>query len=129
VVVLQGTGDEISHKNEAASRSMDGTFSSEGQKEGETNKMNRVCDKLIDVFLVEKTNPEDWHIFLAISKEWVNIRPHFFRRCKFQAAQAEDPMRRTNLLKLSRRLKEVCWQCHHGFLGFLFGFLSLHRFN
>jgi len=115
--LVQEAKDEIRYKNEAASRSVDGTYSPEVQKEVETNKMNRVCDKLIDVFLVEKMNPEEWHIFLAFSKEWVNIRPHFFRRCKFLVAHAEDPMRRTNLLKLSRRLKEVCCLCRHDSLA------------
>lgn len=94
MVVVQGTEDGIRYENEAASSrirsSNEGVDGAEVQKEAETNKMNRVCDKLIDVFLVEKTNPEEWHIFLAFSKEWVSIRPHFFRRCKFQAAQTDD---------------------------------------
>lgn len=109
--VAQGTEDETTSKNQAASScirsSNDEGMGGAAQKEAETNKMNRVCDKLIDVFLVEKTNPEEWHLFLAFSKEWVNIRSHFFRRCKLQVAQTENPTRRTNLLKLSRRLKEV----------------------
>lgn len=125
-MVVQVTEEnEIRHNNEAASsftrssnEGMDGLFSSEGQKGIETNKMNRLCDKLIDVFLVERTTPEEWHLFLAFSKEWVNIRPHFFSRCKFQAAQTEDPKRRSNLLILSRRLKEVCYQSFNGFRGF-----------
>jgi hypothetical protein len=124
VVVQVSEEDEISHNNDAASsrtrsskEGMDGSLSSENQKELETNKMNRICDKLIDVFLVEKTNPEEWHIYLAFSKEWVNIRPYFFSRCKSQAAQTQDPKRRSNLLILSRRLKEVCHQCYNGLLG------------
>lgn len=89
-----GTEDEIRSNNETVA-------------ESKKSRMNRICDKLIDVFLVEKTNPEEWHVYLAFSKEWVNIRPHFFRRCKTQANQAQDPMKRSNLLKLSRRLKEL----------------------
>ncbi|KAG0615250.1 hypothetical protein M758_5G026700 [Ceratodon purpureus] len=106
--------DEIGHENGTASSrtrssnaGMDGPLSSEDQKEMGRQKMNRICDKLIEVFLVEKTNPEEWHIYLAFSKEWVNLRPHFFSRCKFQAAQTEDLKRRSNLLVLSRRLKEL----------------------
>ena len=121
MVVQVTEEDVISHDNDAASsrtrisnEDMDGPLSSEDQKEMETNRMNRICDKLIDVFLVEKTNPEEWHVYLAFSKEWVNIRPHFFSRCKFQAAQTEDPQRKTSLLKLSRRLKEVCYLWHNG---------------
>ncbi|KAK7849988.1 uncharacterized protein CFP56_001817 [Quercus suber] len=44
------------------------------------NKMVRVCDKLIDVFLVDKPTPTDWRRLLAFSKEWDNIRPHFYKR-------------------------------------------------
>lgn len=70
-------------------------------------KMSRVCDKLIDVFLVEKTKPEEWRILLAFSDEWVKIRPYFYRRCKAQAKLAVDPKRTGDLLKLARRMKEV----------------------
>uniref|UniRef100_A0A7I4F0W2 Uncharacterized protein n=1 Tax=Physcomitrium patens TaxID=3218 RepID=A0A7I4F0W2_PHYPA len=113
-VVIQVTVDENSYKSEAdfthtrsSNEGMDGLASREAQEEAESSRINRICDKLIDVFLVEKNNPEEWHIYLAVSKEWPNIRPHFFSRCKVQAAQTEDPQRRTNLLKLTRRLKDL----------------------
>lgn len=70
--------------------------------------MTRVCDRLIEVFLIEKTKPEEWRKLLAFSKEWTNIREHFFRRCKVRAEQEIDPKRKGELLKLSRKLKEVC---------------------
>lgn len=120
-MVIQVTVDENSYKSEAdfthtrsSNEGMDGLASREAQEEAESSRINRICDKLIDVFLVEKNNPEEWHIYLAVSKEWPNIRPHFFSRFKVQAAQTEDPQRRTNLLKLTRRLKDVCHLCHNG---------------
>lgn len=71
------------------------------------NKMIRVCDKLIDVFMVDKPTPTDWRRLLAFSKEWDNIRPHFYRRCQDRADSEEDPGKKHSLLRLSRKLKEV----------------------
>ncbi|CAM6086314.1 unnamed protein product [Calypogeia fissa] len=85
----------------------------EKNEEGEGNglekdfKMARVCDRLIEVFMVEKTSPAEWRKLLAFSEEWPNIRPHFFQRCSTNAKAEEDPKRRGDLLKLARKLKEV----------------------
>ncbi|KAI5076806.1 hypothetical protein GOP47_0008871 [Adiantum capillus-veneris] len=70
-------------------------------------RMIRVADKLIDIFLVERTTPEEWRKLLAFSKEWSNIRSHFFKRCRARAEQELDPQKKGNLLKLGRKLKEV----------------------
>jgi len=70
-------------------------------------KMSRVCDRLIEVFLVERTNPEDWRILITFSKEWDTIRPYFFRRCESQVKLADDPQKKADLLKLYRQMKEV----------------------
>lgn len=70
-------------------------------------KMSRVCDRLIDVFLVERTKPEDWRILITFSKEWDLIRPYFFQRCESQAKAADDPKKKADLLKLARLMKEV----------------------
>jgi hypothetical protein len=71
-------------------------------------KMSRVCDRLIEVFLVERTKPEDWRILITFSQEWGRIRPYFFKRCESQAKLAEDPQKKADLLKLARQMKEVC---------------------
>ncbi|GMN45254.1 hypothetical protein TIFTF001_014439 [Ficus carica] len=70
-------------------------------------KMIRVCDKLIGVFLVDKPTPTDWRRLLAFSKEWDNIRPHFYIRCQERADSEEDPGMKHKLLRLGRKLKEV----------------------
>lgn len=71
------------------------------------HKMMRVCDKLIEVFMVDKPTSTDWRRLLAFSKEWSNIRPHFYRRCQDRADSEEDPGKKHSLLRLGRKLKEV----------------------
>lgn len=70
-------------------------------------KMVRICDKLIEVFMVDKPNPIDWRRLLAFSKEWDTIRPHFFERCQERADKEDDPGMKHKLLRLGRKLKEV----------------------
>ena len=71
------------------------------------HKMVRVCDKLIEVFMVDKPTTTDWRRLLAFSKEWNNIRPHFYKRCQERADAESDPGMQHRLLRLSRKLKEV----------------------
>ncbi|KAK1289846.1 Uncharacterized protein QJS10_CPB18g01275 [Acorus calamus] len=90
----------------------DGTDNESGAGKGNMdglsdNKMVKVCDKLIDVFMVDKTTPTDWRRLLAFSKEWSNIRPHFFKRCQEKADAEEDPGMKHRLLRLARKLKEI----------------------
>ncbi|XVF36796.1 hypothetical protein REPUB_Repub19eG0088800 [Reevesia pubescens] len=79
-----------------------------GSVEGLDNrKMIRVCNKLIEVFLVDKPTPTDWRRLLAFSKEWSSIRPHFFQRCQDRADGEADPGMKHKLLRLARKLKEI----------------------
>ncbi|KAI8014544.1 Uncharacterized protein LOK49_LG05G02892 [Camellia lanceoleosa] len=71
------------------------------------HKMTRICDKLIDVFMVDKPNTTDWRRLIAFSKEWDNIRPHFYKRCQDRADSEDDPGMKHKLLRLGRKLKEV----------------------
>lgn len=73
----------------------------------DNHKMIRVCDKLIEVFMVDKPTPTDWRRLLAFSKEWSNIRPHFYRRCQDRADSEGDPGKKHSLLRLGRKLKEI----------------------
>lgn len=70
-------------------------------------KMINVCDRLIDVFMIEKPKTSEWRKLLAFSKEWIKIRPHFFKRCKVRADAETDPEKKQKLFKLGRKLKEV----------------------
>nr|VDD54586.1 unnamed protein product [Brassica oleracea] len=71
-------------------------------------KMVKVCDKLIEVFMVDKPSPSDWRRLLAFSKEWDSIRPHFYKRCRDRADSEEaNPEMKHKVLRLARKLKEV----------------------
>lgn len=85
-----------------------------GIDDGETDshylpddKMIKVCNKLIDVFMVDRPTPTDWRRLLAFSKEWENIRPHFFKHCQEKADLESDPEMKHKLFRLCRKLKEI----------------------
>uniref|UniRef100_A0A5B7BAQ8 Uncharacterized protein n=1 Tax=Davidia involucrata TaxID=16924 RepID=A0A5B7BAQ8_DAVIN len=71
------------------------------------HKMVRVCDKLIEVFMLDKPTPTDWRRLITFSKEWNNIRPHFYKRCQDRADSVDDPGMKHKLLRLGRKLKEI----------------------
>ncbi|KAG4990272.1 hypothetical protein AAZX31_09G020900 [Glycine max] len=74
----------------------------------EESRIRRVCDKLIGVFMVDKPTPTHWRRLLAFSREWSNLRPHFFARCLERAdAAEEDPAMKEKLLRLARKLKQI----------------------
>ncbi|CAM9003755.1 unnamed protein product [Rhodiola kirilowii] len=94
----------------------DGDGSSSNAEEGDGNekaeeiddkKMIRVCDKLIDVFMVDKPTPTDWRSLMAFSREWSNLRPHFFKRVMERAESEDDLMMKHNILRFVRKIKEV----------------------
>lgn len=76
-------------------------------EEEDDPKMAVVCDKLIDVFMVDKPNTTDWRRLLAFSREWSNIRPHFYKRCQDRADSQFQHEIKHKLLKFARKLKEV----------------------
>ncbi|KAH9623446.1 hypothetical protein KSS87_004524 [Heliosperma pusillum] len=73
----------------------------------DTHKMIRICDKLVDIFLVDKPTATDWRRLLTFSKEWNNIRPHFYQRCQDKADSEGNPEMKHKLLRLKRKLKEI----------------------
>ncbi|GKA23947.1 DNA-directed RNA polymerase II protein [Tanacetum coccineum] len=81
------------------------TYPSANPESGDDPKMIRICDKLIEVFMVDKPNPGNWRR-LTFSKEWDTIRPHFFERCQERADKENDPRMKHNLLRLGRKLNE-----------------------
>lgn len=99
-------GDTTAVANDTPNGHVSSSDESE-REDHDDQKMIRVCDKLIDVFLVDKPNPTDWRKLLAFSKEWDNIRPNFYKRCQDRADMDDDPGRKHNLLRLARKLKEV----------------------
>lgn len=104
-VPIDGSGEQLFSDNVARNG---GNMNTEDDLEGlDHNKMIRICDKLVDVFMVDKPTPTDWRRLLAFSKEWNNIRPHFYRRCQDLAESNDDPGMKHKLLRLGRKLKEV----------------------
>ncbi|MBA0623841.1 hypothetical protein Godav_009276 [Gossypium davidsonii] len=107
--------EKISDSDSAGSSLINDEVTRDGENDGDKGsvegldsvKMIRVCDKLIEVFLVDKPTPTDWRRLLAFSKEWNNIRPHFFQRCQERADVEGDPGMKHKLLRLGRKLKEI----------------------
>ncbi|MBA0837195.1 hypothetical protein Goarm_009373, partial [Gossypium armourianum] len=107
--------EKISDSDSAGSLLINDEVTRDGENDGDKGsvegldsvKMIRVCDKLIEVFLVDKPTPTDWRRLLAFSKEWNNIRPHFFQRCQERADVEGDPGMKHKLLRLGRKLKEI----------------------
>ncbi|XP_006647183.2 uncharacterized protein At4g37920 [Oryza brachyantha] len=91
-----------SHKDHLAGRV---TKTNKTSKDNE--KMIKISDKLIGVFMVDKPTPTDWRKLIAFSREWDNIRPHFFKRCQERADAESNPEMKHNLLRLARKLKEI----------------------
>ncbi|XP_010231880.1 uncharacterized protein At4g37920 [Brachypodium distachyon] len=78
-----------------------------GMADRTNHKMIKISDKLIGVFMVDKPTPTDWRKLLAFSREWDNIRPHFFKRCRERADAEPNPEMKHSLLRLCRKLKEI----------------------
>lgn len=80
----------------------------DGEKVDEENdKITRLCDKLIGVFLVDQTTPNEWRKLLAFSRQWDTIRPYFYKRCQDRAESNDDPDMKLKLHRLARKLKVV----------------------
>uniref|UniRef100_A0A0E0CJC5 Uncharacterized protein n=1 Tax=Oryza meridionalis TaxID=40149 RepID=A0A0E0CJC5_9ORYZ len=84
-----------------------GRVAKTNQTSKENQKMIKISDKLIGVFMVDKPTPTDWRKLLSFSREWDNIRPHFFKRCQERADSESNPEMKHNLLRLARKLKEI----------------------
>ncbi|XP_057469194.1 uncharacterized protein At4g37920-like [Actinidia eriantha] len=109
------TEEQMSYSNASDPSSNGGELTSNNdERDGEDDveapdghKMARVCDKLIEVFMVDKPTTRDWRRLLGFSKDWNKIRPHFYKRCQDRADSEDDPGMKHKLLRLGRKLKEV----------------------
>ncbi|ESQ33310.1 hypothetical protein EUTSA_v10004308mg [Eutrema salsugineum] len=98
----------VGNKNVVAPKEKNDETNSDSEKVVDNQKMIKVCDKLIEVFMVDKPSPSDWRRLLAFSKEWESIRPHFYKRCRERADSEEDnPEMKHKVHRLARKLKEV----------------------
>ncbi|CAM6119500.1 unnamed protein product [Calypogeia fissa] len=69
--------------------------------------MSRICDRLTEVFLTEKTTPAEWRALLVLSSEWTRIRPYFYKRCKVKAKAETVAKKKRELSNLAKQVKEV----------------------
>ncbi|XP_078433033.1 uncharacterized protein At4g37920 [Wolffia australiana] len=110
ITIPHDSAQELSSSQETQEHEVE-SAEAEGRKTDvdrlDDEKMTKVCDKLIEVFLVDKPRAADWRRLLAFSREWDHIRPHFFSRCQERADTEKDPGKRHMLLRLGRKLKEV----------------------
>lgn len=97
----------VSNECEEHSGVREGKNETEGVQGLDTSKMLQMCDKMIDVFLVDFPNASDWRKCLAFSKQWSIVRLHFFRHCQEKAFSEKDPGIKQRLLRLERKIKEI----------------------
>ncbi|KAL4300482.1 hypothetical protein AHAS_Ahas17G0205300 [Arachis hypogaea] len=84
-------------------------FQVEEQEEVDIAKgytMTQFCDKIIDLFLNEKTKSKEWRKYLVFREEWNKYRNNFYNRCQKRADMEKDPTMKEKLILLGRRVKK-----------------------
>nr|AFK48093.1 unknown [Lotus japonicus] len=82
----------------------------EEQEETEIVKgctMTQFCDKMIDLFLNEKTKSKEWRKYLIFREEWKKYRDSFFSRYQSRADMENDPIIKDKFISLERRVKKI----------------------
>lgn len=69
--------------------------------------MTQFCDKMIDLFLNEKTKSKDWRKYLVYREEWKKYRDNFYIRCRRRADMENDPTMKEKFTSLGRRVRKV----------------------
>ncbi|KAM7516379.1 hypothetical protein LguiA_005962 [Lonicera macranthoides] len=69
--------------------------------------ITQFCDKIINVFLYEKTKTKDWRKYLVFREEWKKYRDRFYNRCRTRADSEDDPQMKQNLIALARKVKKI----------------------
>lgn len=71
--------------------------------------MTQFCDKMIDLFLNEKTKSKEWRKYLVFRNEWKKYRDSFFVRCQRRADMENDTTMKEKFTSLGRRVKKVTY--------------------
>lgn len=87
----------------------------EGQKEAEIVEgysMTEICDKMIDVFMNEKTKTKEWRKYLVFREDWNKYKDSFYRRCQKRADMENDQVKKQKFVSLWKKMKKVkqCYQ-------------------
>ncbi|KAJ1382176.1 hypothetical protein SESBI_44515 [Sesbania bispinosa] len=69
--------------------------------------MTQFCDKMIDIFLNEKTKSTEWRKYLVFREEWKKYRDNFYIRCQRRAGMENDPTMKEKFISLGRRMKKI----------------------
>lgn len=69
--------------------------------------MTQFCDKMIDVFMNDKTQTKELRKLLIFREEWKKYRDKFYHRCQDRLDGEGDPVTKQKLIKLKTRIKKV----------------------
>ncbi|KAM7520326.1 hypothetical protein LguiB_019288 [Lonicera macranthoides] len=69
--------------------------------------ITQFCDKIINVFLYEKTKTKDWRKYLVFREEWKKYRDRFYNRCRTRVDSEDDPQMKQNLIALAQKVKKI----------------------
>jgi len=69
--------------------------------------MTQFCDKIIDLFLNEKTKSKEWRGYLIFREEWKKYKDRFYSRCQRRAELENDPIMKEKFISLQRKVKKV----------------------
>ncbi|KAG2376687.1 uncharacterized protein HKW66_Vig0243170 [Vigna angularis] len=69
--------------------------------------MTQFCDKIIDLFLNEKTKTKEWRGYLIFREEWKKYKDRFYSRCQRRADLENDPIMKEKFISLQRKVKKI----------------------
>ncbi|XP_047164385.1 uncharacterized protein At4g37920-like [Vigna umbellata] len=69
--------------------------------------MTQFCDKIIDLFLNEKTKTKEWRGYLIFREEWKKYKDRFYSRCQRRVDLENDPIMKEKFISLQRKVKKI----------------------
>ncbi|CAN8229028.1 unnamed protein product [Cochlearia groenlandica] len=69
--------------------------------------MAQFCDKIIDLFLIDKPKVKQWNKYLVLRDEWNKYSLHFYNRCRIRADTETDPILKQKLISLETKVKRI----------------------
>ncbi|XP_028789448.1 uncharacterized protein At4g37920 [Neltuma alba] len=69
--------------------------------------MTEICDRMIDVFMNEKTKSKEWRKYLVFREEWNKYKDSFYRRCQKRADMEIDQVKKQKFISLWKKMKKI----------------------
>ncbi|KAI9125158.1 hypothetical protein K1719_003774 [Acacia pycnantha] len=69
--------------------------------------MTEICDRMIDVFMNEKTKSKEWRKYLVFREEWNKYKDSFYRRCQKRTDMENDPIKKQKFVSLWKKMKKI----------------------